>query len=235
MAAIPKTYDRILVALGSIFYNPAKRYITAQDEMNAINMGAMQVSRDLGGIRLSETVVTISGTAAYPVNTQHKKLITAQYLAAGQTVPSHVAQVYNGPASLEFLQQCSWDGVQYTSDGQGIPGLITFDYTTSTVTLYPTPSADGDSVLLTFDSLAVDLESGLEYDGDQAEVMAIAYAARVLICQKLNEMNQAEVFRRNYQEEIVQCKKHRAKMNRVAQLQDGRFEVDPLRSVNGPL
>lgn len=242
MAPIAKTYTGILSMYGSLFYNPSKRYITAADETNYMNMAITMLAKDIGGIRTVDTsTVSVASQRAYTLNRSHKRILEAEYIRNFNSSNESIVRLdIVNERDANFIRAASVAGTSYdnnsislTGTTQDKPKYILPFYESGAYWLMDTPNTAGDTIRLFCLSMPTVMSTGVSYDGDESEVPAIAYKMAELSHVKMKDMAYASDMQSKYNEQVIQLRGMNFKSRRPKQLGDGRFEFTRLRSVEG--
>lgn len=242
MAPITKTYPAIQSYYESLFYNPSKRFVTAADELNAMNMAITSVAKDLGGIRMVDTSNTsVASQRDYTINRGHKKIIKAQYirnpgLSTESITPLDIIDERNADFIRAISTTSSEDNnaaVTLTGTASDKPKYLQFFPESYTIRLLDTPNTTGDTIKLFTLSIPTIMATGVEYDGEEYEVPAIAYKMAQLAHIKMKDFTYASEMEGFYLKELNSIRAFKFKERRPKQLGDGTFEYTRLRSVDG--
>ncbi len=243
MAPIAKTYDAILSNYSTLFYNPSKKFITTQDETNMMNMAITLFAKDIGGVRMVDTSNTsVANQRDYVISKAHKKLVRAQYIRApGLSTESITPLDIVDERNIDFIRH-----VSMPNDPDNNNSIVLTDNTSVdkpkyaqliqelfTLRLYGTPDVTGDTIKLWTLSIPSVMSSGVEYDGEEYEVPAIAFKMASLAHRKMKDTGYAQDMDTEYLKELQNIRSMKFKERRPRQLGDGRFEFTRLRSVDG--
>ena len=243
MAPIAKTYDAILSNYASLFYNPSKKFITAADELNMMNMAITLFAKDIGGIRMVDTSNTsVKDQRDYVISKAHKRLVRAQYirdpgLSTEVITPLDIIDERNA----DFIRRISLPESPDSNSSLALPDNKSVDkpkyaqliQELFTLRLYGTPNTTGDTIKLWTLSIPSVMSSGVEYDGEEYEVPAIAFKMASLAHRKMKDTGYAQDMDTEYLKELQGIRSMKFKERRPRQLGDGRFEFTRLRSVDG--
>lgn len=242
MAPIAKTYDAILSNYASLFYNPSKKFITAADEANMMNMAITLFAKDIGGIRMIDTSnLTVAAQRDYTISKAHKKIVRAQYITGINTTaevvtPLDIIDERNADFVRSVSTTMSPDNnttLSLTGTSTALPKYLQFFPEIFTIRLLDTPSAAGDTIKLYTLSIPSVLSTGVEYDGEEYEVPAIAFKMAALTHRKMKDTMYAQDMDAEYSKELQGIRAMKFKERRPKQLGDGRFEMTRLRSTDG--
>jgi hypothetical protein len=231
MALLLTTYTQIVAFLDTLFYNPGRRFISDVDIQNLANLSAIQVARDLGGIRLlDDSVLTVAGTRDYAVNNQYRKLIKAQLIRAKNTVAE--ATTHLDILDESRRESLAKDGALVSLDGDRC-GYIQFFPEQNIIRLFQTPTVAADVVRCWWVALPTALGPGVTYDGVAEEIPALVYKMCANGRRRYMEMNAGQNWDNSYAAEIELIKKFRRKQRQVLQMGVGQYEDTQLRSFDG--
>lgn len=230
MAAVSKTVQSMINLMDSFMFGPAKRYVTPADQLQFLNAAALQTSVDLGGLSIRQDVPMIAGTSLYAVDTQHKVLVSAYYVAnPGLSTETRVPMTLETPESRDDRQRLG----AVTMDGVS-PLYVMFRPEVQALYIEGTPT-DSTSVLrCLWRSLANDLLGGSDYVGDEAETLPIVYKACQFHSVKEKMFSKAREFENYYKDALGGCLGMRSRARASRTMQDGRFIASRTRSRNTP-
>lgn len=246
MPAVPSTLAQMQSMFGSLFYNPAGRFVTPVDVLNYIQGGAADTANEVGGIRvIDQTTITLAGQSVYTLDNAVRKIMEIRYIQSpansGQANGAWVEldmitmrdNAFLNMISTPFQQQNNPYGLVLQGTPQPVPKYGIFLPTLNQLTLLDPPVNAGDTVWLDCLEVPNNLTGSIVYNGDALEMQTIVNKAVGMAWLKRGESQMSQVFDVKWQKGCEGIRRMRSKMRQRRQAGDGRFTTTKLKSVNG--
>ena len=237
-----KVYEDIIKLIKGMIYAPAGRFFTDADYLTFAQNAATQYANDIGGLHLvDDTIVTVASQSRYAIDAKHKAIRKAYYMTNYGTESETVKELEiiddKNLIYLRGISQALDPTTGYSFDVTGnpveIPKFLLSRPEQNLIVLADPPMNAGDTLRLHTRSLPSALGAGITYDGDERDVLAIAYLVCSIGRMRSRDTGESGIFDEKYAKIVSAYKRARAKENQVVQMQDGRFLSSNLKSVNG--
>ncbi len=242
MPATPATYANVIARMDSVIFNPSRNFLKDADYQQYIDAAVLDTALEVGGLRfIDATTLTVAGQRDYVLDSKYKRLNQAQYvqnIGATNEIVNQMDVITERDSNFLSVISQPVSGFDPSSlDVTGTPQVISkyavFWPEIQTMRLLDTPDTANDTIKLWVLGLPHTMGTGITYDGDASDMNALVFRACDLARLKSRETQESSVWEQKWLAECERIRRFRGKINRVRQIQDGRYRITRLRSVNG--
>ncbi len=217
MGVLVGSGSRYVQRLRGIVFNKSQKFITAQQELDALNEAAIQVASELGGLQFTDTsLVTVLGQADYTVPNTWLQVYFLELVSFAGTPQEKAEKVFVTP--YPRLQD-------FSSGSQTPPGLsryATFNRNARILHIEPAPEIAGKVIRAQVFGMPNEfLNTNSLVDGPIEQMKAICYMAASSLRDLTRDTQEAVKLASDAREAIERAVMARSKMNRVGQIPVG--------------
>lgn len=195
MAILNNNQDAYYRILRSWAYNPGQKFVSAQDEADAINAAAITVASRLGGISyIDATLRTAAGVSDYAVP---NNIFKVKYLEIIDTTVTPNVPYFIDVVSYEQFRAINWSEASRDQ-------FAYFDPETNNLHIEPAPTTSSLTIKMLAWGLPNELQRGslVLYDGDISQVNAVCKEAVANIRIKTRDVQESQILHQRAMESV---------------------------------